>query len=171
VAPRKDPLPMFPPEIGRPEKPRPPTGAYPSQILGIIALGPPFPKFFGESFFSGVLGFLDARRGGAGPSPLYGPNFLTIRLPKFFGIKNRVPSLGRVLHKSAFCKRGSVNVRFAPKAAEVLRCRELTRCAKRRHSAALLELPGVLRHWTRLLAGRAYGLPMVTTLAAATGRD
>ena len=89
VAPRKDPLPMFPPEIGRPEKPRPPTGAYPSQILGIIALGPPFPKFF--------------------------------------GIKNRVPSLGRVLHKSAFCKRGSVNVRFAPKAAEVLRCRELTR--------------------------------------------
>ena len=32
-------------------------------------------------------------------------------------------------HKSAFCKRGSVNVRFAPKATEVLRCRELTRCA------------------------------------------
>ena len=33
-------------------------------------------------------------------------------------------------HKSAFCKRGLVNVRFAPKATEVLRCRELTRCAK-----------------------------------------
>jgi len=32
-------------------------------------------------------------------------------------------------HKSAFCKRGSVNVRFALKATEVLRCRELTRCA------------------------------------------
>src|SRR5262249_23285057 len=32
-------------------------------------------------------------------------------------------------HKSAFCKRGSVNVGFTPKAAEVLRCRELTRCA------------------------------------------
>ena len=32
-------------------------------------------------------------------------------------------------HKSAFCKRGSVNVRFAPKATEVLRCRELTLCA------------------------------------------
>jgi hypothetical protein len=32
-------------------------------------------------------------------------------------------------HKSALCKRGSVNVRFAPKATEVLRCRELTRCA------------------------------------------
>src|SRR5262249_19518279 len=32
-------------------------------------------------------------------------------------------------HKSAFCKRGSVNVRFAPKATKVLRCRELTRCA------------------------------------------
>jgi len=30
---------------------------------------------------------------------------------------------------SAFCKRGSVNVRFAPKATEVLRCRELTGCA------------------------------------------
>jgi hypothetical protein len=33
-------------------------------------------------------------------------------------------------HKSAFCKRGSVNVRFAPKATEVLRCRELTKCAR-----------------------------------------
>ena len=32
-------------------------------------------------------------------------------------------------HESAFCKRNSVNVRFAPKATEVLRCRELTRCA------------------------------------------
>jgi hypothetical protein len=32
-------------------------------------------------------------------------------------------------HKSAFCKRGSVNVRFAPKATEVLRCRESTECA------------------------------------------
>jgi hypothetical protein len=31
--------------------------------------------------------------------------------------------------KSAFSKRGSVNVRFAPKATDVLRCRELTRCA------------------------------------------
>src|SRR5262249_43276280 len=37
---------------------------------------------------------------------------------------------GRVCtHKSAFCKRGSVNVRFAPEATEVRRCRELTRCA------------------------------------------
>src|SRR5215831_19090634 len=33
-------------------------------------------------------------------------------------------------HKSAFCKRGSVNVRFAPKATEVLRCREASLCAK-----------------------------------------
>jgi len=32
-------------------------------------------------------------------------------------------------HKFAFCKRDSINVRFAPKATEVLRCRELTRCA------------------------------------------
>src|SRR5262249_47687976 len=40
--------------------------------------------------------------------------------------------LGRT-HKPAFCKRGSVNVRFAPKAAEVLRCRELARCANGGH--------------------------------------
>src|ERR1700740_2301066 len=33
---------------------------------------------------------------------------------------------GGCAHKSAFCKRGSLNVRFAPKATEVLRCRELT---------------------------------------------
>jgi hypothetical protein len=38
-------------------------------------------------------------------------------------------------HKSTFCKRGSVNVRFAPKATEVLRCREMTRCAKSGHNA------------------------------------
>src|SRR5262245_21323006 len=35
-------------------------------------------------------------------------------------------------HEFAFYKRGSVNVRFAPKATEVLRCRELTRCATKR---------------------------------------
>ena len=34
---------------------------------------------------------------------------------------------------AAFCKRGSVYVRFAPKATELLRRRELTRCANRRH--------------------------------------
>jgi len=33
-------------------------------------------------------------------------------------------------HKSAFCKRGSVNVRFAPKATEVLRCREWRGCGR-----------------------------------------
>ena len=33
-------------------------------------------------------------------------------------------------HKAAFCKRGSVNVRFAPKATEVLRCRKASLCAK-----------------------------------------
>src|SRR6516225_9985085 len=32
-------------------------------------------------------------------------------------------------HKSALCKRGSVNVRFAPKATKVLRCREASLCA------------------------------------------
>ena len=38
-------------------------------------------------------------------------------------------SIRACTHKSAFYKRGSVYVRFAPKATEVLRCRELTRCA------------------------------------------
>jgi len=33
-----------------------------------------------------------------------------------------------VYSQIAICKRGSV--RFAPKATEVLRCRELTRCAR-----------------------------------------
>jgi hypothetical protein len=37
-------------------------------------------------------------------------------------------------HKSAFRKSGSVNVRFAPKATEVLRCREWTGCFSE-HSA------------------------------------
>jgi len=40
------------------------------------------------------------------------------------------PGLGRGTYKSTFCKpRGSVNVRFAPKATEVLRCREASLCA------------------------------------------
>ena|SRR6516165_2025742 len=50
--------------------------------------------------------------------------------------RNNVPlgfGRGACTHKSAFCKRGSVNVRFAPKATELLRRRELTRCANRRH--------------------------------------
>ena len=34
-------------------------------------------------------------------------------------------------HKSAFCKRGLVNVRFALKATEVLRCRKASLCANR----------------------------------------
>jgi hypothetical protein len=87
---------MFPPEIGRPEKPRPPTGAYPSQIFGIIALGPP-PKIFWGIFFSGVLGLLDARRGGgAGPSPpLYGPDFLTIPSQNF--LESKTEFLRRIL--------------------------------------------------------------------------
>ena len=70
VAPRKDPLPMFPPEIGRPEKPRPPTGAYPSQIFG-LSLWAPFPKIFWGIFFSGVLGFPDARPVERGRHPVY----------------------------------------------------------------------------------------------------
>ena len=32
-------------------------------------------------------------------------------------------------HKSAICKRGLVSVRLAPKATEVLRCRETSLCA------------------------------------------
>jgi hypothetical protein len=35
-------------------------------------------------------------------------------------------------HKSTFCKRGSVNVRFAPKATEVLRRRKASLCANKR---------------------------------------
>ena len=34
-------------------------------------------------------------------------------------------------HKSAFCKRDLVNVRFALKATEVLRCRKASLCANR----------------------------------------
>src|SRR5262249_19582868 len=49
-------------------------------------------------------------------------------------------------HKSAFCKRGSVNVRFAPKATEVLRCRELTRCAISRHRGEKLSLARCRAH-------------------------
>ena len=41
-------------------------------------------------------------------------------------------SLGRV-PINWFCNRGSLNVRFAPKATELLRRRELTRCANNRH--------------------------------------
>src|SRR5215475_11556961 len=47
------------------------------------------------------------------------------------GLKSRIfgtRANGR-LTLSAFYKRGSVNVRFAPKATQVLHCRELTRCA------------------------------------------
>jgi hypothetical protein len=40
--------------------------------------------------------------------------------------------------KSAFCKRGSVNVRFAPKATEVLHCRELTRGGHEQRSTATI---------------------------------
>src|SRR5262249_15536928 len=37
------------------------------------------------------------------------------------------PFLKACTHKSAFCKRGSVNVGFAPKAIELVRRREMTR--------------------------------------------
>ena len=33
------------------------------------------------------------------------------------------------------CNRGSLNVRFAPKATELLRRREMQRCARKRHRA------------------------------------
>jgi len=39
---------------------------------------------------------------------------------------------GRVLI-IRLCKRGSLNVRFAPEATELLRRHEMTRCANRRH--------------------------------------
>ena len=92
------------------------TSHVPFSNFGDHRSGAPLPKIFWGVFFSGVLGFLDARRGGAGPSPLYGPNFLTIRLPKFFGIKNRVPKT--YIYQSAFCKRGrslSASLRKRPK--------------------------------------------------------
>jgi hypothetical protein len=46
----------------------------------------------------------------------------------------RRPKARARTHKSAFRKRGSVNVRFAPKATEVLDCRELTRGAANGHA-------------------------------------
>ena len=64
--------------------------------------------------------------GGAGPSPpLYGPDFLTIPSQNFLESKNRVPKT--YTYQSAFCKRGHSLSASAPKATEVLRCRELTR--------------------------------------------
>ena len=91
MAPRKSPPVSFARETYPPGGAGPSPRTYPSQILGIIALGPPFPKFFGESFFSGVLGFLDARRGRAGPSPpLYGPDFSTIPSQNFLESKTEL---------------------------------------------------------------------------------
>src|SRR6516165_8872427 len=40
-------------------------------------------------------------------------------------------------HKSAFCKRDLVNVRFALKATEVLRCRKASLCARSGHPGSL----------------------------------
>src|SRR6516165_750901 len=40
-------------------------------------------------------------------------------------------------HKSAPCKRGSVTVRFAPKATELLRCRKTSLCADSWNAAKL----------------------------------
>ena len=95
------------------------------KFWGSSLWGPP-PKIFWGIFFSGVLGFLDARRGGAGPSPpLYGPDFLTIPSQNFLESKNRVPKT--YTYQSAFCKRGHSLSASAPKATEVLRCRELPR--------------------------------------------
>ena len=66
---------------------------------------------------------------------------------KFFGVgrDSAVGALASVLrktktcaHKSAFSKRGSVNVRFAPKATEVQRCREWTGCFSQHSASALM---------------------------------
>ena len=121
VAPRKDPLPMFPPEIGRPEKPRPPTGAYPSQIFG-LSLWAPFPKIFWGIFFSGVLGFPDARPVERGRHPVYagrGPgdpfsDFLDSRsgpLSHFFGLPDALRAASHAFsadapsHQFAYARR------------------------------------------------------------------
>src|SRR6516162_7151921 len=58
-----------------------------------------------------------------------------------------------------------------PIATQSVRRNEASRRAKGDIRLRYSNCPGVLCHWTRLLAGRAYGLPMVTTLAAATGRE
>src|SRR6516162_4126969 len=60
------------------------------KFLGSSLWGP-LPKIFWGIFFSGVLGFLDARRGRAGPSPpLYGPDFLTIPSQNFLESKTEL---------------------------------------------------------------------------------
>src|SRR5262249_18592584 len=92
---------------------------------------------------------------------------LLLRFPK-----QRCP--WKILRNHQFLA-GSVNVRFAPKAIEVLRCRELTRCANRVHLLAtqppLKSLP--------LISPRQYwhphqrydrGLRRLHTLNAFTGR-
>ena len=92
---------MFPPEIGRPEKPRPPAGAYPSQILGIIALGPPVPNFFRESFSpefwvswtpAGVERAIIPSMRGEGRGPFFRFfGFPLGTLPIFFGLPRCAP--------------------------------------------------------------------------------
>ena len=64
------------------------TSHVPFSNFGDHRSGAPLPKIFWGIFFSGVLGFLDARRGRAGPSPpLYGPDFLTIPSQNFLESK------------------------------------------------------------------------------------
>src|SRR6516225_2392271 len=90
VAPRKSPPVSFARET------YPPGGAGPSPRTYSSRSGAPLPKIFWGIFFSGVLGFLDARRGGAGPSPpLYGPDFLTIPSQNF--LESKTEFLRRIL--------------------------------------------------------------------------
>src|SRR6516164_8540774 len=85
VAPRKSPPVSFARET------YPPGGAGPSPRTYSSRSGAPLPKIFWGIFFSGVLGFLDARRGRAGPSPpLYGPDFLTIPSQNFLESKTEL---------------------------------------------------------------------------------
>ena len=90
MPPRKSPPVSFARETYPPGGAGPSPRAYPSQIFG-LSLWAPFPKIFWGIFFSGVLGFLDARRGRAGPSPpLYGPDFLTIPSQNFLESKTEL---------------------------------------------------------------------------------
>ena len=67
------------------------TSHVPFSNFGDHRSGAPLPKIFWGIFFSGVLGFLDARRGRAGPSPpLYGPDFLTIPSQNFLESKTEL---------------------------------------------------------------------------------
>ena len=91
MAPRKSPPVSFARETYPPGGAGTVTSHVPFSNFGDHRSGAPLPKIFWGIFFSGVLGFLDARRGRAGPSPpLYGPDFLTIPSQNFLESKTEL---------------------------------------------------------------------------------